>query len=894
MNSSRFLLSLVILLLAMVLPSRAADAPGITAVSPRQVPAGSPGFTLVVQGRSFDKSSVVLCNGSERNTTWVSDHMLRAAILTSDVVKRGTLHIAVQVNGDDDGARSNSVRVMVNAAAGPQPVKITTTSLATARVGAAYSAALTATGGKQPYRWTLAAGALPGGLSLASNGLISGTITASGNFPVTVSVQDSSTPAASTDIAAFSLSVAATVPAPSPVKIATLSLPGGQVGTLYQTQLTATGGKPPYRWTLAAGALPGGLSLASNGLISGTPTASGNFPVTVSVQDSSSPTGWTDMAVLSISIAAAPPAPSPVKITTVGLPGGQVGTLYQTQLTATGGKQPYTWTLASGPLPSGVSLAANGLISGTPMLAGVFLLTINAQGSTSPAASFDSTTLSINIAAAPPPPPPPPSPNSGGPVIFFSDLESGPNIGGQNDNGTILTLYGKRFGPTQGGSTITVGGGQVAAYLLWSDSKVAVAIGANAATGSVVVHTSAGDSNGVPFTVRPGNVYFVSPAGISTSVIDNFGAVLNLRSSGAPGLPKAIVAYPGASVTLGSDATPQRAILAPDVVGKPWTDWVIAGLTLRANDAALEMVGAQRWRVVGNDISCPNGHGASACAHGDTALFVKFLGNNVHDAGTNQVGGIAEQKLYHSVYFSTDSNHVEVGWNTIVPNGGGCRALQFHSSPNGAGSGFNQFDLSVHDNLIHDARCDGINFATVDPSQGRVEAYNNVIYRAGLGPDPGASANYSCIAVLGGTNAGPLPGLSAAVQISNNTLYDCGARQNPDSGGMVTGTNGAIAVAMNNNILFSLPGETYFTGSSKTANVTGSNNLFFGAGAGPTFLAGNVNADPQFLDPLRFNFRLSANSPAIAAGIRTGILFDFDGLPRPQAGYTIGAFEFQK
>src|SRR3989442_16040371 len=95
-----------------------------------------------------------------------------------------SLHIAVQVNGDDDGARSNSVRVMVNAAAGPQPVKITTTSLATARVGAAYSAALTATGGKQPYRWTLAAGALPGGLSLASNGLISGTPTRSGELRV--------------------------------------------------------------------------------------------------------------------------------------------------------------------------------------------------------------------------------------------------------------------------------------------------------------------------------------------------------------------------------------------------------------------------------------------------------------------------------------------------------------------------------------------------------------------------------------------------------------------------------------------------------------------------------------------------------------------------------------
>src|SRR5947209_6616273 len=406
MKSSRLLLSLVILLLAVALPSRAADAPVITAVSPRQVPAGIPGFTLVVQGRRFDKSSVVLCNGSERNTTWVSDHMLRAAILTSDIAKRRTLHIAVQVNGDDDEARSNSVRVMVNAAAGPQPVKITTTSLATARVGAAYSAALTATGGKQPYHWTFAAGAFPGGLSLASNGLISGTLTASGNFPVTVSVQDSSPPASSTDIAAFSLSVAATVPAPSPVKITTSGLPGGQVGTLYQTQLTATGGKQPYTWTLASGPLPSGVSLAPNGLISGRPTASGNFSVTVNVQDSSSPIAWTDLAVLSISITAAPPASSPVKITILGLPGGQVGTLYQTQLTATGGKQPYHWMLAAGAFPGGLSLAANGLISGTATASGNFPVTVNVQDSSTPAASTDIAAFSLSVAATVPAPSP--------------------------------------------------------------------------------------------------------------------------------------------------------------------------------------------------------------------------------------------------------------------------------------------------------------------------------------------------------------------------------------------------------------------------------------------------------------------------------------------------------
>ncbi|PYU10555.1 MAG: hypothetical protein DMG29_17285 [Acidobacteria bacterium] len=495
------------------------------------------------------------------------------------------------------------------------------------------------------------------------------------------------------------------------------------------------------------------------------------------------------------------------------------------------------------------------------------------------------------------------------PRIFFSDLESGPNIGGQNGKGAFVTIYGRNFGATRGTSSATVGGGAVDNCPLWTDTKVACQLGPAAQTGNIVISVGGQASNGVPFTVRPGNIYFVSPAGsdtnpgtfaapfktpakgknaltpgdtlylmdgINTSAIDDFSAVLNLRSSGAPGLPKAIVAYPGASVTLGSDATPQRAVYAPAVAGGPWAWWVIAGLTLRASDSALEMVGAQNWRVVGNDVSCRNGNGASACTHGDTALFIKFFGNNVHDAGVNNLAS-ADQKLYHSVYFSTDSNHIEVGWNTIVPNAGGCRALQFHSSPNGAGTGFNQFDLSVHDNLIHDARCDGINFATVDPSQGKVEAYNNVIYRAGLGPDPGASAN----------------GLSAAVQISNNTLYDCGARRSLDSGGMTTATNGAIAVAMKNNIFFLLPGETYFTTSSNAANVTGSNNLFFGAAAGPKFLTGNVNADPKFANTGTLNLRLLPGSPAIDAGINSGINTDFDGVARPKgAAFDIGAFEF--
>ena len=69
------------------------------------------------------------------------------------------------------------------------------------------------------------------------------------------------------------------------------------------------------------------------------------------------------------------------------------------------------------------------------------------------------------------------------PQIFFSDLESGPNTGGQNGNGAFVTIWGKGFGATQNTSTITVGGGTVAAYPIWSDGKITFQLGAGAATG---------------------------------------------------------------------------------------------------------------------------------------------------------------------------------------------------------------------------------------------------------------------------------------------------------------------------------------------------------------------------------------------------------------------------
>jgi hypothetical protein len=89
------------------------------------------------------------------------------------------------------------------------------------------------------------------------------------------------------------------------LSVTTTSLPSGQMGVAYSTTLAAAGGTAPYTWTLTSGVLPAGLSLASSGAITGTPTASAsNLALTFKVADSGSPAQSTT-ASLSLTIAPA-------------------------------------------------------------------------------------------------------------------------------------------------------------------------------------------------------------------------------------------------------------------------------------------------------------------------------------------------------------------------------------------------------------------------------------------------------------------------------------------------------------------------------------------------------------------------------------------------------------
>ena len=171
------------------------------------------------------------------------------------------------------------------------PLSITTTSLAAGEVGTAYSATLAASGGRGPYNWRIlsSGSALPAGLSLSTAGVISGTPTAAASNKIAFQVADSeSTPRTAT--ASLTLTTDAPPlppPPPATLQITTTSLNAGTLGVAYSATLAATGGTPPYTWSVGSIPLPPGLTInASSGAISGTPTALGSYFPSFSVSDS--------------------------------------------------------------------------------------------------------------------------------------------------------------------------------------------------------------------------------------------------------------------------------------------------------------------------------------------------------------------------------------------------------------------------------------------------------------------------------------------------------------------------------------------------------------------------------------------------------------------------------
>ncbi|WP_051670000.1 putative Ig domain-containing protein [Bryobacter aggregatus] len=288
----------------------------------------------------------------------------------------GVFPIVVRLTDAAGHSYQSGFTLQINAA----NLTISTTSLAGALVNVPYSQQLTAFGGIAPYSFGLLSGALPPGLSISSTGLISGLPSNGGTYNFFIRATDS-TPNPMAAQASFSIVVAGTGP-----RIIVSSLPTGTLSQAYSGSLIAQGGTAPYSFSVVNGSLPSGLTLSANGAISGTPTASGISTVTVRVTDAAGLTAQRDL-ILNINSSA-------FAFTTTAVPGGFVNLPYSTSLSTVSGTAPITYSLLSGALPAGLTLGANGVISGTPTTVATSSFVVRAQDATGATAQAP---LSIQI-----------------------------------------------------------------------------------------------------------------------------------------------------------------------------------------------------------------------------------------------------------------------------------------------------------------------------------------------------------------------------------------------------------------------------------------------------------------------------------------------------------------
>lgn len=278
------------------------------------------------------------------------------------IVASQTLTLTVVVGGGSGGGGGGG-----GGTPGPTPT-ITTASLPNATMQTAYAQVLAATGGTPPYTWLIFGGTLPPGMTLTASGVLSGVPTAPGSYGFTVRVADAGSVAATRNFTLEVMSITA-LAITTPV-----NLPNGAENISYLQALGATGGQPPYTWSLAGGTLPAGLMLSPNGLLSGTPAAAATSVFTLQVRDAAGATAQRQFTlVVSAGITVS---------TQAQLPAGALGMPYQQALAASGGSGTYSWALFSGALPQGLSLSPAGVISGTPVVAsvGAFVLRVSDTG----------------------------------------------------------------------------------------------------------------------------------------------------------------------------------------------------------------------------------------------------------------------------------------------------------------------------------------------------------------------------------------------------------------------------------------------------------------------------------------------------------------------------------
>ena len=507
------------------------------------------------------------------------------------------------------------------------------------------------------------------------------------------------------------------------------------------------------------------------------------------------------------------------------------------------------------------------------------------------------------------------------PTIFYSDLINGPNTGGQDNKGVFVTIWGKNFGSSQGGSYVTIGSGQADNYPEWSDTKVCFQLGSNAVTGNIVLTTSEGASNSLAFTVRAGNIYFITPTGTGdgsysspfspsdfitklaageNGVTGYFRAgtytgeyahvawhsnfCLEAIHSGASGLENAFVGYPGEEAKLRSDGTSgaDRSNFRKYNEGLGYI--IISKLHCWANGRSTQA--ASNYRVIGNLVEGLHVFSATG------SIQINSEDSDVKIYGNEITGGSSNSKLDHAFYPGTGCDNVDFGWNWIHDNDFDAGPMISVNSNDAWNLGYVSENMHIHDNIIdmstYPSRAMGV-FETGEGTE--IYYYNNII----IGPSyPQSAAIYAA---------------SGNVYYYNNTVYNCGA-DTTYSVFMFYDTTvyehwyQPESITLKNNIIYaSSISDNYVKCWGITTVPVQDSNCYYGIGSYESHSQGctgsstnRVEDDPKFINPSTDDFTLQLISPCKDGGTSTVsaiVTDDIIGTSRPQDDYyDIGAYEY--
>ena len=728
-----------------------------------------------------------------------------------------------------------------------------------------------------------------------STGELTGSFNGTGTFyNVVIGVTDGVT---SVKLPPFSIRVGYSAPSGSPT-IGGSPRTSVTVGTAYSFTPTSTdpSGKPltfsisnPPSW---------GSFSTSTGQLSGTPQA-GNVGTTsnivISVSDGTNSASLPSFSITVNAASSPPPTISGTPATSV-----TVGSAYSfTPTTTDPSGKPLTFSISGKPSWAAFN-TSTGQLSGTPQTAGTYSNIVISVSDGTNSASLPSFSITVNPVTV-----------AGAPVILYTDIVAGPNTGGENNNGTYLSIFGVNFGSNLSNVSVTVGGGAVAKVIYLGASngrpdiqQISVQLGANAKTGPIVVTVGGVASNSdQTFTVSSGNLYFVDNVkgsdtndGSFTAPFQTLSHISNSTKAGDfiimmsnPATPYTttggyvwgvqvggtsatsaitLMGYPGQFPYFNCQSCIKAGVYVYDGPQNSYINVVGMKIDAAGSEGAVDVenVTVTGWRVVNNELlmtTATSSTLAGGIAGQGTAQF--WVGNHIHDTA----GGTGNQT--HGIYVNNGVGSYEIAYNWIenVKNGTGIQidaAVQSASSPITSGT-------HVHHNIVHDTLKYGIELGDYSSQSGFMLNYvvwDNLVYNT---QGPGLIFNTI-------TGAAPLTAL-----IYNNTFYNvataggAGALDN-DNGSSLAG----MAITFTNNIVIPHSGSSYFTelsSSSGLAALAGTNNLFSG-GSGSTIGLSPITSAPSFTSPPAAppvasgkalpNMTLASGSAGIGAGSNTVLL----------------------